>query len=244
MMSKGWRGAAPRVAEEGERPRLSIVVPTLDEAAHLADTLASCRGGAACEVIVADGGSSDATVRISRALADRVVDAPRGRALQMNAGAAVARGDVLLFLHADTHLPAGFDRAVLAALADPRVVGGRFDLSLQPSSPLIRLTAELINLRSRLSRIATGDQALFIRRELFAALGGYRPQPLMEDIELSAAMKRHGRVACLRQRVVSSSRRWRRDGVIRTILLMWTLRFLYFCGVSPQRLRRWYADTR
>jgi len=226
------------------RTRISIVIPTLDEAEQLADTIASCRAGEECEVIVADGGSRDATVELAGRLADRVVASARGRAVQMNTGAAAASGAVLLFLHADTRLPRGFDRAVRAALADPRVVGGRFDISLQPSTPLIALTAVLISLRSRLSRIATGDQAIFVRRELFTALGGYPEQPLMEDLAFSLAMKRRGSIACLRQRVVSSSRRWRRDGVVRTILLMWSLRFLYFCGVSPQRLRAWYADTR
>lgn len=222
--------------------RISIVIPVLNEAANLRDTVASCRTGVDCEVIVADGGSADGSAAVARAIADRVIEGARGRAAQMNAGAAVAAGDVLLFLHADTRLPPGFDGAVRAALADGGVVGGRFDVSLQPTSLLIGLTAELINLRSRLTRIATGDQALFARREVFVALRGFPDQPLMEDVAFSAALKRRGRVACLRQQVVTSSRRWQRGGVVRTILLMWSLRFLYFCGVSPERLRRFYAD--
>ena len=162
----------------------------------------------------------------------------------MNAGAGVAKGDVLLFLHADTIVPRGFDAAVLQALADTRVVGGRFDVALVPSSPLLWLTAELINVRSRWSRIATGDQGIFARRDVFAQLGGFPEIPLMEDIAFTRMLKRHGGIACLRQRVVTSSRRWRAKGIVRTILLMWTLRCLYFCGVSPARLYRAYTDVR
>jgi rSAM/selenodomain-associated transferase 2 len=164
--------------------------------------------------------------------------------VQMNAGAAAARGAVLLFLHADTRLPPGFDADVLAALADPGVVGGRFDVRLVPDTPLLRLVARLINLRSRLSRIATGDQALFVRRAVFEDLGGFAAIPLMEDVAFTRALKRRGRVACLRQQVETSSRRWLRDGPVRTILLMWWLRFLYACGVAPERLHRRYANTR
>lgn len=196
------------------------------------------------EVIVVDGGSRDATARVARQHADAVLSAPRGRAVQMNAGAAAAGGDVLLFLHADTRLPPGFDSAVLAALADPAVVGGRFDLRLVPGTPLLRLVGGLINLRSRLSRIATGDQALFVRRSVFEALGGFAAIPLMEDVAFTQALKRRGRIACLREQVETSSRRWLRDGPLRTILLMWWLRLLYACGVAPERLRRRYADTR
>ncbi|MGH3054187.1 MAG: TIGR04283 family arsenosugar biosynthesis glycosyltransferase, partial [Gaiellaceae bacterium] len=175
---------------------------------------------------------------------DRVLAAPRGRARQMNAGAAQACGDILLFLHADTLVPAGFAGAVTAACAAPGIVGGRFDVRLEPSSPLIHLTGELINRRSRLTHVSTGDQAIFIRREAFEQLGGYADIPLMEDIDLSKRMKRVGTIACLRQRVTTSARRWQKNGVVRTILLMWSLRALYFFGVSPARLQRVYAHTR
>jgi len=221
-----------------------VIVPTLNEAPHLAATLARAREDGVHEVIVVDGGSSDGTLEVAAAHADVVLAAPRGRSSQMNAGAARATGDILLFLHADTLLPPGFAAAVQAACATPDVIGGRFDVALEPSSPLLWLTATLINVRSRLSRIATGDQAIFIRRDIFASVGGYAPIPLMEDLELSRRMKRAGRVACLRDRVVTSSRRWRRDGVVRTILLMWTLRALYFTGVPADRLARLYANTR
>ena len=223
---------------------ISIIVPTLDESDTIEATLTCARGPAVREIIVVDGGSADDTAEKAKRLADRVVTAPRGRATQLNAGAAIASGDVVLFLHADTVLPAGFDSAVASGLGDMRVVGGRFDVSLQPSSPLLRLVGTLMNQRSRVSRISTGDQAIFVRRRVFEALGGFPAVPLMEDIAFSRMLKRAGRIACLRQRVVTSSRRWHRDGVVRTITLMWWLRFLFWCGVSPNRLRRLYTDTR
>ena len=190
---------------------------------------------------MADGGSADDTEAVvRRAPGARLVTSPCGRALQMNAGAAAATGDVLLFLHADTHLPAGFEGAIARALGDLRVVGGRFDVVLDNPRWPFRLVAALMNLRSRLSGIFTGDQAIFVRRAAFEALGGYAAIPLMEDIELTRRLRRLGRVACLRQRVRTSARKWEKDGVARTILLMWTLRLLYFCGARPERLHRWY----
>ncbi|MBX3026630.1 TIGR04283 family arsenosugar biosynthesis glycosyltransferase [bacterium] len=224
--------------------RLSVIVPALDEAARIAAAVASARAPLVCEVIVVDGGSADETAKRARAAGAVVVAAPRGRARQMNAGAARARGEVLLFLHADTTLPPGFDVAVAGALADPAAVGGRFDLRLAPSSPFLSLTAALINLRSRLSGIATGDQALFVRREAFAAVGGFEDLPLMEDIAFTRALKRRGRMVALRATVTTSSRRWLRHGPLRTVLLMWWLRFLYWRGVAPAELKRHYADTR
>lgn len=223
---------------------ISIIVPALDEEGQLPATLASARAAGVREIIVVDGGSRDGTAEVARCHADVVLTAPRGRAAQMNAGAAAARADVLLFLHADTALPRDFDVAVLRALADPSVVSGRFDVRLEPATPLLRLVATLMNKRSRLTRIATGDQAIFVRRAVFTVIGGFEPIPLMEDVALTRALKRQGRVACLREQVATSSRRWLRDGPVRTIFLMWWLRFLYFCGVSPERLRRRYADTR
>jgi rSAM/selenodomain-associated transferase 2 len=224
--------------------KVSVIVPTLNEARVLAGTLARTRQPGVQEIIVVDGGSSDATPAIAAGAADLVLSAPRGRAAQMNAGARRARGDVLLFLHADTLVPRGFAQAVIAACQQPDVVGGRFDVNLEPSTPLIRLTGALMNRRSRLTHISTGDQTLFVRRDVFEVLGGYPDIPLMEDIEFSRQVKRAGRIACLRERVTPSARRWQTDGVVRTILLMWSLRALYFCGVSPARLQRLYADTR
>lgn len=223
---------------------ISVIVPTLDEAEGIAATIASARAPAVREIIVVDGGSSDGTVDVARQHADAVLRAPRGRAAQMNAGAAVAHGEVLLFLHADSRLPRGFDAAVLDALTDPPTVGGRFNVRLIPATPLLRAVEALMNLRSRLSRIATGDQAIFVRRGVFEGLGGFESIPLMEDIAFSRALKRRGRIASLRARVETSSRRWLRQGPLRTIALMWWLRGLYFFGVSPERLRRRYADFR
>lgn len=222
--------------------RLSIVVPALDEAATIADTLAALAPlrAAGHELIVVDGGSRDATVERSRPLADRVIEAPRGRARQMNAGAALAHHARLLFLHADTRLPAGAADAVLAAL-DAGASWGRFDVHIDGRSPWLRVVAALMNLRSRLTGIATGDQAMFVRRDAFEAIGGFPDQPLMEDVELSRRLKRHtGRPACLRARVRTSGRRWDHHGVFRTVWLMWTLRWRYWRGTPADVLARAY----
>jgi rSAM/selenodomain-associated transferase 2 len=224
--------------------RISVVVPALDEAAGIAATLTHVRQPGVHETIVVDGGSRDGTAALAAPHADRVITASRGRALQMNTGAAAATGDILVFLHADTRPPAGFAAAVAAACTAPDVVGGRFDVRIEPATPLLRLVAGLMNARSRLTRIATGDQVIFVRRDVFEQLGGYAPIPIMEDIEFSRRLKRAGRIACLRVPVVTSARRWHARGVVRTILLMWALRALYWCGMSPQRLQRLYDDTR
>lgn len=191
------------------------------------------------EVIVVDGGSSDDTAARAATVADRVLPSARGRATQMNAGAAVATGDVLLFLHADTQLPPGFAAAVREAIASG-AAGGRFDVVLAGEHPFLPVVAFLMNARSRLTRISTGDQAIFVRREVFAKLGGFAPIPLMEDVELTSRMRRLGRVAALRLRVRTSARRWETNGVARTVVLMWTLRLAYACGVSATRLARAY----
>jgi rSAM/selenodomain-associated transferase 2 len=158
----------------------------------------------------------------------------------MNAGAREARGETLLFLHADTRLPVGAAEAIRAALVDPRVVGGRFDIRLDNPRAIFRVIAFFINLRSRLSRIATGDQGLFVRQGTFVEMGGYPEIPLMEDVEFSKRLKRCGTVACLRLAVTASARKWEREGVVRTVLLMWMLRLLYFLEVPPARLHRLY----
>lgn len=227
--------------------QLSIVVPVLDEAALVESALTALAGLRAngAEVVVVDGGSRDATVAAATPLADRVVTSPRGRAVQMNAGAAAAHGDVLLFLHVDTTLPADAEAAIRAAAtrdghAVRHPVWGRFDVRIDGSSRLLRLVAAMMNGRSRLTGIATGDQALFVDRTTFARIGGFPAQPLMEDIELSKRLRRVVRPCCLRTRVVTSGRRWRSRGVWPTILLMWRLRLLYRLGVAPERLARLY----
>jgi rSAM/selenodomain-associated transferase 2 len=221
--------------------KLSIVVPALNEEASIGATLAAAaplrrRGH---EVIVVDGGSSDRTVAIARALDDRVLEAPRGRARQMNAGAKAATGDALLFLHADTLLPENADACVARALASGRA-WGRFDVRISGGKGMLAVVVALMNARSRLTGIATGDQAIFVRREAFARAGGFPEIALMEDIALSRALKRVSRPACLRERVTTSGRRWERGGVARTVLLMWWLRLQYFFGAEPERLARSY----
>lgn len=221
---------------------LSIVIPALNEASLIGDTLQAlaplrARG---CEVIVVDGGSWDATVAIAQAGADRVLVAPRGRASQMNAGAAAARGEVLLFLHADTQLAADADRQIETGMARTGRRWGRFDVRLSGTHPLLRLVERMMNLRSRLSGIATGDQAMFVERRLFFEAGAFPNQPLMEDVELSKRLKRHGRPLCLAVPVITSSRRWEEGGIVRTIVLMWALRAAYALGVPAERLARRY----
>jgi len=220
--------------------RLSVVVPALDEAGQIAAALASARGPGGAEVIVVDGGSRDDTAALARAAGATVLAAERGRARQMNAGAAAATGDVLLFLHADTWLPAETTLVISAALRDPAVAYGRFDVCFDSPRWPFRLIARLMNARSRLSGICTGDQAIFVRRQPFETLGGYPDIPLMEDVELTRRLKRMGRLAALRTPVTAAARKWEREGILRTILLMWTLRLLYFVGVSPERLHAWY----
>ncbi|MFN4090258.1 MAG: TIGR04283 family arsenosugar biosynthesis glycosyltransferase [Alphaproteobacteria bacterium] len=202
--------------------------------------LRAVNGGSA-EVVVVDGGSRDGTPETSRALCDRVLVAPRGRAAQMNAGAAVAGGGVLLFLHADTDLPPDADRLIAAALARHDAVWGRFDVAIAGRHPLLPVVATMMNLRSRLSGIATGDQAIFVRRDAFEAVGGFPDIALMEDVAFSAALRRRARPCCLRARVTTSGRRWEKNGALRTVLLMWRLRLAFFLGADPADLARRYG---
>ena len=223
---------------------LSIVVPVLNEAAEIETTLQALaplrtRG---CEVIVVDGGSADDTLALAKSLADRTIAAPRGRASQMNAGGATAKGDVLLFLHADTRLPENADALVIDALSRSRRAWGRFDVRFTKGAlPLIAWT---MNVRSRLTGIATGDQAMFVTRKAFESVGGFPEIALMEDIALSARLKRISRSAFVSARVTTSPRRWQKHGTMRTILLMWRLRFAYFFGAPPEALARAYRHAR
>src|SRR5712691_11771343 len=201
--------------------KLSIILPVLNEGEAIAaalDALGNLRA-LGTEVIVVDGGSRDATIQRARLRADRVISAQRGRALQMNAGAAKASGDVLMFLHADTRLPADADHVVLNGLERSGRAWGRFDVSIDGRAPLLAVVAWLMNLRSRLTGIATGDQAIFVRRDVFQAAGGFPEIPLMEDIALCKSLKRASRPLCLAARVVTSGRRWEKDGVLSTMVL-------------------------
>ena len=221
---------------------LTIIVPVLNEAAGIEAALTAlaplrARG---VEIVVIDGGSSDDTAALARPLAERMLTAPRGRAAQMNAGATAATGDVLLFLHADTRLPAGADRLELDRLARARRHWGRFDVRFDGGHRL-RVVATMMNLRSRVTGIATGDQAMFVTRAAFERVGGFPPIALMEDVALSARLKRIGRPLNLRARVTTSGRRWRENGFLRTLLLMLWLRLAYFFGGDPARLARRYG---
>lgn len=193
------------------------------------------------EIIVADGGSADGTADLVEELADRVVLAPPGRAAQMNAGAALARGAVLLFLHADTRLPVEADGLALRGLAASGRVWGRFDVSIEGAHPVFTVIAGCMNRRSRWTGICTGDQAMFVRREVFADIGGFPDIALMEDIAIAKRLKSIGPPLCLRDRAVTSGRRWERQGILRTILKMWRLRLAFFFGADPVRLARDYG---
>ncbi|MBI4401016.1 MAG: TIGR04283 family arsenosugar biosynthesis glycosyltransferase [Nitrospirae bacterium] len=252
--------------------KISVIIPTLNEERMLPITLSKAAGLGFEELIVVDGGSHDRTREIVQAVASApaishqplaishqrsvlspqssalspvsLLTAPPGRARQMNAGAAASRGDVLLFLHADTQLPLDARSAIEAALQDPSCVGGRFDVRFERDSGLGWLISRMINIRSRRTGIATGDQAMFVRRPVFERLGWFADIPIMEDVEFARRLKRAGRVASLRSQVITSFRRWESCGPLRTIVLMWTLRGLYWIGISPHTLRHKYNDER
>ena len=221
---------------------LSIIVPTLNEAAGIVaflEALQPLRERGA-EVILADGGSRDGTIAAAAPLVDRVISSPRGRALQMNAGAAVANGDVLLFLHADCKLPDDADRLIADGMLTSRRRWGRFDVRLSGAALLLRVVEWMMNRRSRFTGICTGDQALFVERPLFEAVHGFPTIALMEDVAISRALKRDSAPLCLKAKVTASSRRWEKHGVWRTVVLMWRLRLAYFFGAKPDRLAQIY----
>jgi rSAM/selenodomain-associated transferase 2 len=227
-------------------PALSIVIPVLNEGPDIPAVLSPLqpfrhRGA---EIIVVDGGSADDTIDTAAPFADQVIAAPRGRASQMNAGAAVSRGQVLLFLHADTRLPPDAGRLIQDGLRSADRVWGRFDVAIQGRSRLLPAVAYLMNMRSRLSGIATGDQGLFMYRHAFASVGGFPDIPLMEDVAICRALKGLSRPLCLREKAVTSGRRWDQNGAWRTILLMWRLRLAFFLGADPHALARRYGYVR
>ncbi|MBI2361750.1 MAG: TIGR04283 family arsenosugar biosynthesis glycosyltransferase [Deltaproteobacteria bacterium] len=224
--------------------KISVIVPVLNEEKTIAATLDRLRPLKPEEIIVVDGGSTDRTPDILNGADIKVIASPSGRAEQMNRGAAAATGDLLLFLHADTALPPTAMSDIRSAMQDHRCVGGRFDIELDGRRWMFRLIGSLISLRSRLTRVATGDQGIFVRRKVFETLGGFPRIPLMEDIAFSLMLKRYGQVACLRSRVITSSRRWEKEGVWRTILRMWILRLLFRAGIPPLGLKRYYNDAR
>ncbi len=222
--------------------RLSIVLPVLNEAEQLPRALECLRSSRehGSEVIIVDGGSEDGTPLVATRAGARLVSSPKGRARQMNAGARIATGDILLFLHVDTLLPESADRLIEGALGNRRYVWGRFDVDIQGRPWMLRVIALMMNWRSRISGIATGDQAIFVDRNAFESVGGFPDQPLMEDVELSKRLRALSPPACLRARVITSGRRWENRGVWRTIVLMWRLRWAYWRGVPASALADLY----
>ena len=222
---------------------LSIVIPVLNEATSIESSLAALTPlrQSGTEVIVVDGGSADDTIALARPFADQVISAPRGRGAQMNAGAAIARGDVLLFLHSDTRLPSGADTLIRDGLGASGHVWGRFDVAIAGTHPFLPVIATMINARSRLTGIVTGDQAMFVTRVAFYEAGGFPDIPLMEDIALARKLKQLSPPLRLVERVTTSGRRWEKSGVLRTILLMWQLRLSFWLGADPAKLARRYG---
>jgi rSAM/selenodomain-associated transferase 2 len=233
---------------------ISVIIPTLNEERTIIATLAHTAELGFDELIVVDGGSLDQTRVLvesyrlstqSSALSPlRLVTAPAGRALQMNEGAKASSGEILLFLHADTQLPSDAKKMIDTTLADQRMVGGRFDVQFDRPSMWGTIISSMMNWRSRMSGLATGDQALFVRRPIFEQMEGFADMPLMEDLEFSRRLKQVGATAALTATVTTSFRRWEQHGPLRIIFLMWTLRFLYWIGISPSHLVKWYRAVR
>ena len=222
--------------------RISIIIPTLNESGHIESTLACLeplrlQGH---EVIVVDGGSQDKTLEMARLRADKVIQTTPGRAQQMNVGASQASGDILWFIHADTQVFEHAAQQIRNVMKNEHNHWGRFDIRLSGKHFLLRVVERLMNLRSYLTGIATGDQGIFVRRTCFEAIGRFKPIPLMEDIEISRRLKKWSRPCCIHDTIITSSRRWEQNGVLRTILLMWRLRLAYALGVSPEKLAHEY----
>ena len=227
---------------DASRVRLSIIIPALNESRVLQANLPHLQPlrNSGHEVILVDGGSTDDTLAMAKSMVDRLVHTSQGRASQMNAGANVASGGIFLFLHADTLLPDAADDMVVQSMQGAEASWGRFDVILSGSDRLFRAVEFLMNVRSRVTGIATGDQAMFVNRRLFEAVSGFPEIPLMEDIALSRSLKKISPPLCLRHRVTTSSRRWEQRGILRTVVLMWCLRCAYALGTDPRRLARIY----
>jgi rSAM/selenodomain-associated transferase 2 len=231
-----------QVQESAELIPLSVIIPVFNEAAGIVSSLTALQGlrASGVELILVDGESNDATLALASGLVDCTLKANRGRANQMNAGAAVGRSEILLFLHADTHLPPQALENIREGLASSGKVWGRFDVAIDGEEIMLKVIGNMMNWRSRLTGIATGDQAIFVRRADFKAVGGFPSQALMEDIELSRRLSQRSAPLCLPQKVNTSGRRWSKTGVWRTIFLMWRLRFMYWCGVPAEKLLKKY----
>ncbi len=223
-------------------PKLSIIIPALNEAANIAEAIITTQGSINTEIIVVDGGSQDDTVAIAQSLGVKVIVSSPGRAMQMNAGAVAASGEILLFLHADTRLPAGFDAMVRTALPQPKTVAGAFRLRIDASSWGIRLVEWGINLRSHFLQMPYGDQAIFITKPMFQKIGCFPELPIMEDFELIRRLKRMGKITIIPVPVITSARRWLKKGIFQTTLINQIVIIAYLLGVSPERIRSWYRQ--
>ena len=226
------------------RSLISIIIPTLNEASSLRSTLESVMNQTDCEYIVSDGGSDDRTIDVAGQLPVTLITSPRGRAVQMNAGARQARGEILLFLHADTRLTPSSLEAVRKTLQDPAVVGGAFQLRIDSDRPLVKFIERIANLRSRYLHLPYGDQALFVRRSTFESIGGFTPWPLMEDVDFVRRLRQRGRVHLLPETATTSARRWEREGVAWTTLRNGLLLSGFCLGLSPGWLAKWYRPVR
>ncbi|ATX81806.1 transferase 2, rSAM/selenodomain-associated [Mariprofundus ferrinatatus] len=223
---------------------VAAVVPVLNEAALLSVLIDRLRSLNLDECVIVDGGSSDSTCTMLEKSGLTWISSEAGRAKQMNAGSAMCKADIILFIHADTFLSSSCLEALREVCKRSEVIAGRFNLRLSGKQSIYRVIESMINLRSRISKISTGDQCIFVRRAQFEAMGGFTDIPLMEDVELSMRLKRQGEIACLREQVVTSSRRWEQFGPMNTLLLMWKLRILFWMGVAPDKLAVMYRDAR
>jgi len=222
---------------------VAVIVPILNEADHLPRLLQNACKWEVNAIVFADGGSSDNTPQLLDQSGMKWIHGNRGRATQMNMGARESNSDILLFLHADTEISSNHIKDIKQIMLNPDVVGGRFDVRLSGGHSAFRMIEFFINWRSRLTGISTGDQAMFVRRNVFERLGGFPEWPLMEDVEFSRRLKKQGKIACLHRKVVTSSRRWEKHGIVRTVLLMWWLRLRYWLGANPETLKHHYVDT-
>ncbi len=239
-----WQEASKCKPKPSPSPRISIIIPTLNEAVNLPSTLGSTRNASNVEVIVVDGGSSDETVKVARSWGTKVLILAPGRARQMNCGAARATGEVLLFLHGDTRLPRGYDHYVRKMLARPHAVAGAFQLRIDGELFGLRIAERMVNLRSRRLQFPYGDQAIFLRADLFREMGGFPDMPIMEDFELIRRLRRRGRIVIAPVPVLTSARRWENLGIVRTTLINYAIPLAYYLGASPPRLARWYHGKR
>ncbi|MGD8372513.1 MAG: TIGR04283 family arsenosugar biosynthesis glycosyltransferase [Syntrophobacterales bacterium] len=232
------------VKKPSEKPLISIIIPTLNEAENLGTTLANAQKGKGVEIVVVDGGSSDGTDGLAKSFGVRLLVTGAGRANQANAGALVAKGTILLFLHADTRLPEGFDREIQRVLANPFTVAGAFKLAIEGAGMGLRIIEKLANFRARFLKMPYGDQAIFLKADLFRSLGGFPDMPIMEDLVLMQRLRKMGRIAIAPAAVITSARRWEKLGVLKTTLINQAVLVAYFLGSNPERLARWYRRSK